>query len=279
MQRRIGLRTLARRNLEQVLTLDDQAGNGVRRADAQLELARLDIADLDIEAARERLAELKSLATGAVGVALLEGEILQAEGRFEEATRLYDSVAQSGNREGVIRLAGLQMASGELDTALASLDAWLAEHPEDLGARILLADGLMRQADAARAIAHYEALVESGNPVVLNNLAWLYMERGDQRAVAMAEKAMGIAPDNADIADTLGWILVQFGQPERGISYIRQSSEKKPGDATVRYHLGVAYLEAGRTQAGRTALEEAISLGEFPEIEEARKRLSTLGAS
>ena len=125
----------------------------------------------------------------------------------------------------------------------------------------------------------YEAMAADGNPVVLNNLAWLYMETGDQRAIATAEKALDLAPDNADVADTLGWILVQFGQPERGISYIRQSSQKKPSDATVRYHLGVAYLEAGRTQAGRTALEEAIGLGEFPEIDDARRRLEALGAS
>ena len=154
---------------------------------------------------------------------------------------------------------------------------WLLANPKDEDAKLLKANALLKL-DRQRAIAQYETMADSGNPIVLNNLAWLYMEIGDERAIATAEQALALAPDNADIADTLGWILVQSGEADRAIGLIRRSIEQKPEDPTVRYHLAVAYLSAGRTAEGRAALEEAIRLGPFPERADAERRLLALEA-
>jgi tetratricopeptide (TPR) repeat protein len=205
---------------------------------------------------------------------LLEGEILQAEGRLEEAAEVFTLLAAQGKREGITRLATIQMIEGETEAALATLDGWLATHKDDPTVALLRADALMRKSDHVGAIAQYEALSHLDDPLVLNNLAWLYMEQRDQRAIEVAERAQSHAPENADISDTLGWILVQFGQAERGIRYLRESIQQNPDSATVRYHLGIAYLETGNTPAGRAALEEAINMGPFPEREEALRRLA-----
>jgi Flp pilus assembly protein TadD len=77
----------------------------------------------------------------------------------------------------------------------------------------------------------------------------------------------------------MGWIFVQFGQPEKGVQLINSSVRARPADPTFRYHLGVAYLDAGDLDAGRAALEEAIRLGPFPEQEEAQRRLQMLELS
>ena len=117
------------------------------------------------------------------------------------------------------------------------------------------------------------------DPIVLNNLAWLYMERGDLRAVELARKAYVNAPDNPDIADTLGWVLVQNEQSEEALNYLKQSVRLRPDNPTIQYHLAVAQANLGAREAARNVLETALSFGEFPEEKEARRLLESLSGA
>ena len=150
------------------------------------------------------------------------------------------------------------------------------DHDQVAWLRAITADGLMRREDKGEAISQYEDLVDADNPVVLNNLAWLYMERGDKRALDTARKAYELAPNNSDIADTLGWILIQEGMPGEALEFIRRSVQINPGNATVQYHLGIAYKETGDSRAAMAAFEDAIELGDFPEREAANEALAEL---
>ncbi|MGE0625383.1 MAG: XrtA/PEP-CTERM system TPR-repeat protein PrsT [Pseudomonadales bacterium] len=272
IQRQAGLLDPARRNLNQALGAG--SGNDPRLLTEQVRVA---IAAGDAKAARQALGRLPAQSGPAVEVSRLEAQLLQLEGRDDDAMAIYRQLSDSGDRESLVRLVSLQLGRGEVEDSLALMDRWLADNEADTGVQILRADALMRLSNREQAIAQYEALLTQDNPVVLNNLAWLYMELGDERAVATAERAMSLAPGNGDIADTLGWILVRFGEPERAIPHIELSVARKPNDATVRYHLAVAYLEAGRTADGRRALEAALGMGAFAERVEAERRLATLG--
>jgi putative PEP-CTERM system TPR-repeat lipoprotein len=272
LQRRVGLRTLARANLARA----DEAAPGGRAA---IELARIDVLEGHPGAARERLAAIEPGSDLDEEIRLVTAEILLADGNREAAMAALEAEADSGSRDAVLRLASLRLAAGDVEAARRGLEHWLADQPGDLGARIMLADAMLRGTDVSQAIAQYESMATSANPVVLNNLAWLYMERGDARALSVAERAYEVAPHNGDIADTFGWILVLSGQPERAIDYIRQSADQRPTNPTIRYHLAIAYLDSGQTDAGRQALEEAVAMGEFPEIDDARARLAELSAS
>lgn len=270
LQTRANQLPLARRNLEKALEL---AGGEDRVV--HTELLRLYLKAGEHELARSRLLAIDQKDDE---VLLLEAELLNEEGLYLEALSSYRRLVSEGNREAVLKLGVVQLEHGDVDAALATLDEWLANDPEDLGVGMLRAAALSRQGDTEATIAQYEALQSSGDPVVLNNLAWLYMERGDRRAIATAERAHALAPQDPDIADTIGWVLVQFGQPTKAISLIRTSVEARPADPTFRYHLGVAYLESGELNAGRNALEEAMRLGPFPERQDAERRLQSLQA-
>jgi putative PEP-CTERM system TPR-repeat lipoprotein len=274
MLRGAGLNDAARDTLAQVVVAPSDPEIAIALL---VEKVQLEIGARSAQAARLSLEQLRAVTPEADSLRFYEAEVLLLEGREAEAMSGYAALAAGGDRRSVLRLAALQQQAGQVDSALSLLDDWLQTNPEDDDAKLLRANALLRF-DRDRAIAQYEAMVDSDNAVALNNLAWLYMEAGDERAVATAERALALAPDNADIADTLGWILVQNGQAERAIDLIRRSSEQNPEDATVRYHLGVAYLDAGRMAAGRAALEEAIRLGPFPELEDAERRLTALGA-
>ena len=93
---------------------------------------------------------------------------------------------------------------------------------------------------------------------MLNNLAWAYQQVKDARALETAERAYKLAPDNAAIADTLGWILVEQGNTKRGIEVLQKAVTAAPKIASYRYHLA-----RGAPQSRRTH-ESASGTGESP---------------
>ena len=273
LQARVGQLTLARTNLERVLALTDGANPAALRG-----LARLDLRDGRPEAARARVNQLLQAGDDDAETRLLDADLLLAENRRADAEKSFSALADAGVRDGMIRMVGLEVSSQNPAAAMARLQTWLEQRPGDLGAELLLADLLMRQ-DQDRAVARYEALVETNNPVALNNLAWLYMERKDPRAVATARSAVAAAPDNPNILDTLGWILLQEGQKPEAVRLLRRSVQLNPSNPSVQYHLGIALRDTGDVRGARDALTRAMELRAFPEQEEARRALEQLADS
>ena len=144
--------------------------------------------------------------------------------------------------------------------------------------RMALANVGVTSGEMNKAKAQYEAMMPSDDPVLLNNLAWIYMEEGDERAEDVARRAHSVLPNNADIADTLGWILVQKGSEQEGLQLLRTSARNKPQDPAIQYHLAVAFARTGNQQGAREALERALSVSaDFPGRADAETLLQTLG--
>jgi Tfp pilus assembly protein PilF len=139
------------------------------------------------------------------------------------------------------------------------LQAWLAREPRDLAARRALADYLLRNGRDAEARRQFEALLEQApnDLVALNNLAWLFSSNNIAMAESMARRAYAIAPDNAAVADTLGWVLVQAGKFAEARDTLAKAVAALPEDRTVRYHYATALQRAGDEDAARQNLERA----------------------
>ena len=107
------------------------------------------------------------------------------------------------------------------------------------------------------AIAQYEIILEKqpDNVAVLNDLAWLYNEKGKAGALEMAERANKLAPDNAAIQDTYGWLLVQSGREESGLIALEKAAAKLSSVPTVRYHLAVALSQVGEKSRAKKELD------------------------
>jgi predicted Zn-dependent protease len=113
--------------------------------------------------------------------------------------------------------------------------------------------------------------------VVLNNLAWAYQQVKDKRALETAERAYKLNPDNAAVADTLGWILVEQGSATRAVELLQKAVAAAPKAPTIRYHLAQAWLKAGKKDKARDELEGLLSAGaQFPEQNEASDLLKQL---
>jgi cellulose synthase operon protein C len=146
--------------------------------------------------------------------------------------------------------------------SLATLQSWVAQHPDARRTRALLADGLLRAGRNREAIAEYETLLAADPTDVpaLNNLAWLYYLEKDSRAIDTARKAWQLAPKAASVVDTYGWLLVEGGAPEEGLRILVTGGEAGVLiDPQSRYHHAAALARNGQRDAARRALGELLA--------------------
>lgn len=90
-------------------------------------------------------------------------------------------------------------------------------------------------------------------------------------------RAYALASDNPAVVDTLGWLLVESGDPGRGLSLLQQAIAKAPHVSEIRYHLAVGLHKMGRNSEAKSELKRALDAGsEFTEVGEARALLGKL---
>ncbi|MBW2386442.1 MAG: tetratricopeptide repeat protein, partial [Deltaproteobacteria bacterium] len=89
-----------------------------------------------------------------------------------------------------------------------------------------------------------------------NNLALLLREVGRlDEALETAQAAYARAPEEVIVLDTLGWLFVAHGLPQRAVALLRKAHERAPNSTEIQYHLAVAYREAGHMDEALTLLE------------------------
>jgi cellulose synthase operon protein C len=86
-------------------------------------------------------------------------------------------------------------------------------------------------------------------------------------------------PNSLNAADTLGWAYYHKGIYQSAISQFQEALRLNerigaPDDATLHYHLGLAYEKANQTALARQQLEKAVKLS--PDNADAKKALSDL---
>ena len=89
--------------------------------------------------------------------------------------------------------------------------------------------------------------------------------------------AQALAPQQPQINDTLGWILVKNAQPGEGLPYLREAVARQSDDPTLRYHLAVALHDLGRQSEAVKELTAALrQAGEFDGRDEAMALLEKI---
>lgn len=279
-----------------------------------VKLASVQLIAKDLPAAHQALQDALRIQPDSLDTQMMLGNVEIQSGRHHEAQRIarqlqkqwpdaaagfiLEGDAALGRKDSAAALAAFERAHKRAPTGalllrqLQALDAegraeegekrladWLQRNPQDASTRAALAEQLIRRKQYPAAAAHYHVLDQSnpGNLLVLNNLAWALAESGDKRALGYAEKALRLKPDNAAVLDTLGWILVRQGQPERGIKLLQQALSKAPDATEIQWHLASAYAQTGDRARAQHELERLLASGvAFPQEQAARPLLKQL---
>ncbi|MFO1362614.1 MAG: XrtA/PEP-CTERM system TPR-repeat protein PrsT [Burkholderiales bacterium] len=213
----------------------------------------------------------------------LAADVAHARGRESEALAGYRAAhAKEPTTESAIRAYRALLQAGNAAQAAEFMEGWVKGHADDLLALRALADGYLQAKNYAAARARYERLLQrrGEDAYALNNLANVLLQLGDRGALAPAERAHALAPQDAAVQDTLGWVLVQQGQLERGLRHLREARLREPGNPEIRYHLAAALARAGRPGEARAELEQALKSDRpFDGAADARRLLGELPRS
>jgi len=113
---------------------------------------------------------------------------------------------------------------------------------------------------------------------VLNNLAWLYFQKDDPRALELGAKAYELAPRRPEVVDTYGWILLSSGNSEKALVILQEALVSAPDNAEITYHVAVAMDKAGRRDEARKLLSRLFRGNpSFSEVDKAKDLLTRLG--
>ena len=210
----------------------------------------------------------------------LSANVRMRTGDFAGAVTDLESARTKSNNVTITRLLyTAYVKAGDQKAGLAVLENWVAENPDDEAMRISLASAYLDHEFYDKSIEEHERLLLDGvdDPIILNNLSWLYHKKGDPRSLEMSEKAYEAAPNAPEIVDTYGWILVKNGQIERGLEMLREASAQAPQISEIRYHLAVALAKNGEHEKARRELQDLLDSGaEFSGSSEARDLLREL---
>jgi tetratricopeptide (TPR) repeat protein len=180
-----------------------------------------------------------------------------------------------------VLLAAIDSAKGLRDPAEMELRAELEMHPDSLPtyralAALYYGDGKWQEQMSTLEKAR---TVDSNSPYVKNDLAYLYLEHGRDANVALslAQEAKSALPNDPVIADTLGWAFYKVGSNEPAIAQLSMATQKRPDKAAYQYHLGMAYLGAGRLGPAAQSLQLALKIDpKFADAGNARAALDTI---
>lgn len=212
-----------------------------------------------------------------------QGNLAAAEKHFARMVSLYPEQAAS-----YLGLASVLRQDARPDEAaeVVKTGADTARNP----GRLMFdrASYLEAQGDIDGALELYETLYEANNTseVIANNLASLLSEhRADpesqERAFAVAKRLR--SSEVAAFQDTYGWLLYKRGEYERAIVYFTKAVEGGLGEhPLVQYHLGMTLAAIERVSDAKTHLSRALELAksngdQYPQLDEARKKLAELG--
>lgn len=176
----------------------------------------------------------------------------------------------------------LHLARGDTDAAIAAYKAGahVARDPVPLLFRVGVAyEAAQRWDDAEQ--AYLDVLARDAKVYgAYNNLAAMAAARRVKldQALEWARKANELAPKDAAVRDTLGWVYRARGQLDQAATTLEQASRLNPKDPAIQYRLGIVYGESGRRKESVAALKRALSIDpRFRSASDARKRLEELG--
>lgn len=209
----------------------------------------------------------------------LKGDIFFSQKQYDKAAQAYASVL-SGKTAAAYRNVVMKdfdaRQRAQIKQPQKPLVDWLENHPADWSTRIVLANWYLHRHELNSAATQYEKVLASqpDNVGTLNNLAWIYSQQHNSRALVLARRAYQQAPDNASVADTLGWIEVGAGRSDKALELLEKAAGEAPKSQTIRYHLAVAQAKSGHRQQARKTLKTLLaSKGDFPERQDARELL------
>lgn len=200
----------------------------------------------------------EALKEGLLGrIFLLEKNYVQAVPKLVSFYQAYPS------HQNVIYLTGAYLGNNEKAKATALLEAHVEQQPSNDRIKTMLA-GLYLNEDNDKAITAYIDIAKSQpkNIVANNNLAWLYLKAGDvDKALVHAKMAFDLAPEIANVVDTYGKVLLQYGDKREALKHAtKAASLAQHKDMDIELNYAEALIANSRLNEAKEILEKVVPI-------------------
>ena len=246
--------------------LEKQRGSERDPAQVMLLLAQLADERGDAEAALGWIAKIEPQ-QGRNGIyisaQIKSAQISAKRGNLGEARKkLATAEANDEEEQAQLVLAESQIMrdAGDAQEAFAILEAALKRHPKNAN---LLYDHAMAAEKLDRmpvmeASLRQLIVLEPKNAMAYNALGYSLADRNQRlkEAYQLIEKALQLAPNDAYIMDSMGWVQFRLGKLKEAEEWLRRAYQKRP-EAEITVHLGEVLWVTGRKDEALKLWREA----------------------
>lgn len=167
---------------------------------------------------------------------LIYADLLRRKSKFSEAIEVYDKIIASIK----------ERKSRQSDWAIYFARAICLER-SDRWARA--------EKDLIKALE-----LKPDDPEVLNYLGYSWIDRGKniEKAKNMVEQAVKLRPNDAQMVDSMGWVLFKLNDYDKASMHLERALEISPTDSILNDHLGDVYWKQGRYREARFQWKKAL---------------------
>ncbi len=211
---------------------------------------------------------------------VLEGDINAAQKNWDSAATAYRvGLKQVNSPELAIKLHSVLSAAAKGAEADKFSATWQKDNPKDAAFLFYLGDRAIARKDYGSAEKNYAAVIklQPNNAITYNNLAWVSGKLNRDGAIAFAEKANTLAPNQPVFMDTLAELLSDKGDYAKAVELQNKALVQQPQNALFKLNLAKIHIKGGKKDLARKELEELTKLGDkFPAQAEVAALISGL---
>ncbi|MEC5408322.1 tetratricopeptide repeat protein [Paraburkholderia sp. MPAMCS5] len=239
---------------------------GADAGQAYIYLAQLSLEQKNEAAASGWLDKVSPSSQQYMPAQITRAQLLAKQGKLDDARKQLANLHPADPRDQALLArtdAAMLFDAKRYPEAETRLQQATAAFPED-------PDLTYDYAMAAEKNGHYEVMeaqlrkliqTQPDNPQAYNALGYSLADRNQRLAEAdkLVEKASSLAPNDAFIMDSVGWVKYRMGDTSDAIKLLRKAYDIQP-NAEIGAHLGEVLWKSGNQEQARAAFREARKL-------------------
>ncbi len=213
---------------------------------------------------------------------LLYGGLLERRDQPDKALAAYEKAQELGENDVRAYFAAARLLGrlGKSADAMAKYQAMVERQPNSIPGHMGIAALLEAEGDTTGAMARYDRVlaIKADFAPAANNLAWLITQdpEGDLgKALMLAMTARQVMPDDANIADTLGYVHLRRESYRLALAQFEEALKRRPDDPQITFHYAQALYGDGQQAKGVETLHALLATETpFPGRQEAQALLA-----
>jgi tetratricopeptide (TPR) repeat protein len=178
-------------------------------------------------------------------------------------------------------LAKLYLLMGETDNAIGEYKKLAGLNPKNASIHLSIGHIYSQQGKLDEALIEYKHVVtlEPDSPVGYNELAYHYAENETNldEGLKFALKAAKLAPKDAAILDTLGWVYFKKGNFNKAVESLETAIASRKNSPTIRFHLGMAHYKNRNTNSALNEFKNSLEIStRFKEASKAKDMIEMI---